>query len=75
VEDMAHHVVDEPSAHGMHVKRDDKTGLLVRSDRMIPHDESMNRRDFDATPVLWLPIDTRHFVSAATTQIISQADV
>jgi hypothetical protein len=73
---MVHHVVDEPTAHRMYVKRDDKTGLLAacrRSDRMI--DESMNRRDFDATPVLWLPIDTRRFVLAATAQIIAQANV
>jgi B-box zinc finger len=53
LEDMAHHIVDEPSARRLYEERDGKTGLLVacrRSDRMI--DESMNRRDFDATPVL-----------------------
>jgi B-box zinc finger len=53
LEDMAHHIVDEPSAHHLYENRDDKTGLLVacrRSDRMI--DESMNHRDFNATPVL-----------------------
>jgi B-box zinc finger len=53
LEDMARHIVDEPSARRLYEKRDDKTGLLVacrRSDRMI--DESMNRHDFDATPVL-----------------------
>jgi B-box zinc finger len=53
LEDMAHHIVDEPSARRMYEKRDDKTGLLAacrRSDRMI--DESMNHRDFNATPVL-----------------------
>jgi B-box zinc finger len=53
LEDMAHHIVDEPSARRLYEKRDDKTGLLAacrRSDRMI--DESMNHRDFNATPVL-----------------------
>jgi B-box zinc finger len=53
LEDMAHHIVDEPSARHLYEKRDDKTGLLAacrRSDRMI--DESMNHRDFNATPVL-----------------------
>jgi B-box zinc finger len=53
LEDMAHHIVDEPSARHLYEKRDDKTGLLTacrRSDRMI--DESMNHRDFNATPVL-----------------------
>jgi tetratricopeptide (TPR) repeat protein len=53
LEDIARHIVDEPSARRVYEKYDDKTGLLVacrRSDRMI--DESMNRDDFDATPVL-----------------------
>jgi B-box zinc finger len=53
LEDMARHIVDESSARRVYEKYDDKTGLLVacrRSDRMI--DESMNRDDFDATPVL-----------------------
>jgi B-box zinc finger len=53
LEDIAHHIVDEPSARHLYEKHDDKTGLIVacrRSDRMI--DESMNRHDFDATPVL-----------------------
>jgi B-box zinc finger len=53
LEDMAHHIVDQPSARHLYEKRDDKTGLLAacrRSDRMI--DESMNHRDFNATPVL-----------------------
>jgi B-box zinc finger len=53
LEDMAHHIVDEPSARHLYENRDDKTGLLAacrRSDRMI--DESMNHRDFNATPVL-----------------------
>jgi B-box zinc finger len=53
LEDIAHNIVDEASARRVYEKYDDKTGLLVtcrRSDRMI--DESMNRHDFDATPVL-----------------------
>jgi B-box zinc finger len=53
LEDIAHHIVDEPSARRLYERYDDKTGLVVacrRSDRMI--DESMNRADFDATPVL-----------------------
>jgi B-box zinc finger len=53
LEDIARHIVDEPSARRLYERYDDKTGLLVacrRSDRMI--DESMNRDDFDATPVL-----------------------
>jgi B-box zinc finger len=53
LEDIATHIVDMDSAQRLYRKYDEKTGLLVqcrRSDRMI--DESMNRRDFDATPVL-----------------------
>jgi B-box zinc finger len=53
LEDIAGNIVDERSAHRVYETYDDKTSLLVacrRSDRMI--DESMNRHDFDATPVL-----------------------
>jgi tetratricopeptide (TPR) repeat protein len=53
LEDIADHIVDKDSARRLYEKYDNKTNMLKqirRSDRMI--DESMNRHDFDATPVL-----------------------
>jgi B-box zinc finger len=53
LEDIADHIVDQDSAHHLYQQYDAKTKMLKqvrRSDRMI--DESMNRDDFDATPVL-----------------------
>jgi B-box zinc finger len=53
LEDMADCIVDKDSVRHLYRRYDAKTNMLVecrRSDRMI--DESMNRMDFDATPVL-----------------------
>jgi B-box zinc finger len=53
LEDIARNIVDEDSVERLYRHYDAKTDMLVqcrRSDRMI--DETMNRIDFDATPVL-----------------------
>jgi tetratricopeptide (TPR) repeat protein len=53
LEDITDHIVDKDSARHLYEQYDSKTKMLNqvrRSDRMI--DESMNRHDFDATPVL-----------------------
>jgi B-box zinc finger len=53
LEDITDHIVDKDSARRLYQQYDSKTKMLKqvrRSDRMI--DESMNRDDFDATPVL-----------------------
>jgi B-box zinc finger len=53
LEDIADRIVDKDSARRLYQQYDSKTKMLKqvrRSDRMI--DESMNRDDFDATPLL-----------------------